>query len=98
MQHHDDAPAGELALADADQPDQPGAMLHLTATLVAFGATTLVRRALDGGYRRATGRPTPAADASTSLGRALAWAALTAATAAVVEVAVLRIVEGRRRY
>lgn len=87
-------PADALALTD---DGQPSAMLHLTATLVAFGATTLVRRALDGGYRRATGRPVPGTDPATSIGRALAWAALTAATAAVVEVAVLRAIEGRRR-
>lgn len=86
-----DDPGRELATTE------PGPLLHLTATLVAFGATTLVRRALDSGYRAATGRPTPRADDPTSsFARAIAWAAVTAATAAVVEVAVLRVIERQR--
>lgn len=80
-----------------DQLAEPSPLLHLSATLVAFGATTLVRRALDSGYRRATGHATPNAnDPSSSLARTIAWAALTAATAAVVEVAVLRAMQRRR--
>ena len=82
---------------DADGSLEPGPGLHVAATLIAFGATAIVRRAMDSGYRRATGRPTPSpTDGTSSALRTIAWAALTAATAAVVEVAILRAMEGRR--
>lgn len=76
---------------------QPGPALHIAATLLAFGATSVVRRAMDAGYRRTTGRMTPSpTDGTSGLMRTVAWAALTAATAAVVEVAILRAMEGSR--
>lgn len=97
----DKTPGSSLGLVqDADQDGslEPGPMLHVAATLVAFGATAIVRRAMDSGYRRVTGRPTPSpTDSSSGIMRTIAWAAVTAATAAVVEVAVLRAFEGSRR-
>lgn len=83
---------------DGDGSLEAGPALHIAATLVAFGATAIVRRAMDAGYRRATGRQTPSAtDGTSGFVRTVAWAAVTAATAAIVEVAVLRAMEGQRR-
>lgn len=66
-------------------------LAHLIAPLAAIGATLLVRKMLNAGYERATGHPAPAPrDPQVSFARALAWTAVTAATAAVVEVAVYR--------
>lgn len=65
---------------------------HLIAPIAAIGATMLVRKLMSAGYERATGRPAPAPrDPAVSFARALVWTAVTAATAAVVEVAVYRI-------
>lgn len=68
-------------------------VMHVLAPLVVLGATWGVRKALDNGYQRFTGRSAPNAnDTQISLGSALAWAAITAASAAVVEVAVFRFI------
>lgn len=65
---------------------------HLIAPLAAIGATMLVRKLMTSGYEGITGRAAPAPrDPGVSFGRALLWTAVTAATAAVVEVAVYRI-------
>ena len=65
---------------------------HLIAPIAAIGATMLVRKLMNVGYERTTGRSAPAPrDPAVSFGRALLWTAVTAATAAVVEVAVYRI-------
>jgi len=62
---------------------------HILAPIAAIGATFLVRKALDRGYRSMTGSSAPdARDPRVSLTRALLWTAATAVTAAVVEVAV----------
>jgi hypothetical protein len=71
---------------------------HIVAPLAAMAATWAVRKLLNGGYAKATGRRAPAPDdASVSFGSALAWAAVTAASAAVVEVAVYRFVAQRQQ-
>jgi hypothetical protein len=73
---------------------------HLIAPLAAIGATMLARKLMTSGYERVTGRHAPAPrDPGVSFGRALVWTAFTAATAAVVEVAVYRIANelGERR-
>lgn len=75
-------------------------MAHLIAPIAAIGATMLVRKIMTSGYERATGRPAPAPrDPSVSFARALMWTAVTAAAAAVVEVAVYRMTNqwGERR-
>ena len=91
-----------LAFATDDNGDgslEPGPALHITATLVAFGATAIVRKAMDAGYQRATGRMTPSpTDGTSGIFRTVAWAALTAATAAIIEVAILRAMEGSRHH
>ena len=80
---------------DSGLKDHPSSenqlVIHVLAPLVVMGATWGVRKALDNGYRRFTGHSAPNAhDTQISLGSALAWAAITAASAAVVEVAVFR--------
>lgn len=85
---HTPEPAPEGALEEV----QINPLAHLIAPIAAIGATMLVRRIMTSGYERATGRPAPAPrDPAVSFGRALMWTAVTAATAAVVEVAVYRI-------
>ncbi len=70
--------------------------LHVVAPIVAMTATWAVRKMLDSGYRKALGRKAPVADDPTvNLGNALIWSAITAASAAVVEVAVYRIISRR---
>lgn len=75
-------------------------LVHVVAPLAAIGATMLARKMLNTGYRRITGGAAPVPDdPRTSFVRAVLWAATTAATAAIVEVAVYRIVTsaGTRR-
>ena len=67
-------------------------LAHLIAPVAAIGATLLVRKLLDTGYRRVTGVAAPAPrDPQVTFAKALLWTAVTAATAAVVEVAVYRL-------
>lgn len=80
-----------MAEIDTESNDR-NAALQLAAPLIAIGATMLVRRALDGGYRRLTGSAAPDIhDSRASLRRVVFWAALTAVIAAEVEVAVYRL-------
>jgi Protein of unknown function (DUF4235) len=67
-------------------------LAHLIAPIAAIGATMLVRKMMTSGYERITGHDAPAPrDPRVSFTRALIWTAFTAATAAVVEVAVYRV-------
>ena len=82
--------------ADKDQTIIPtqshSAAVHVIAPLAAMAATWVARKVMDSTYRGVTGhRPPSADDPRTSLKKALVWAAITAAVAAVVEVAVYRI-------
>ena len=62
-------------------------MMHLVAPIVAIGATMIVRKVMNSGYRRVTGTRAPDAhDAGVTFTRALVWAVATAATAAAVPV------------
>ncbi len=66
-------------------------VIHVLAPLAAMAATWAARKALNSSYRKLTGHGAPdPQDAQVALGSALAWAAITAASAAVVEVAVFR--------
>ena len=66
-------------------------VVHVLAPLAAIGATWAARKLLNSSYRKLTGHSAPdPQDAQVALGSALAWAAITAASAAVVEVAVFR--------
>jgi len=56
-------------------------------------ATWAVRRAIESGYQRATGRPLPTArDRTVPLGRVLVWAAVLAAAVAATDVLVDRVI------
>lgn len=71
-------------------------VIHVLAPLATIGATWVVRKALDTSYRSITGHTAPKSqDTRVKLGSALAWAAVTAASAAVVEVAVFRFLAKR---
>lgn len=59
---------------------------------LAFGATLIARKMMARTYESVTGKSAPSSeDRTASLGTVLAWAAVSAATAAVIEVAVYRI-------
>jgi hypothetical protein len=84
----------------AEESVEINPIAHLIAPLAAIGATMLARKLMTSGYESVTGRHAPAPrDPGVSFGRALLWTAVTAATAAVVEVAVYRIANqlGERR-
>lgn len=67
-------------------------MIHVVAPVLALGATFVVRKMMNNGYRSLTGHTPPdAQERSTPLLQALVWTAVAAATAAVVEVAVYRV-------
>ena len=71
-------------------------LLHWLAPVVAGGAVWAARQAIDRGYERASGRKPPSpGDPSTSWQRAIGWTALTATTAAVIEVSVRRLANER---
>lgn len=78
--------------------DERSAVLQLAAPVIAIGATMLVRRVLDSGYRRFTGSSAPDLhDTRSGLTRVVLWAAITAVIAAEVEVAVYRFADRPRR-
>lgn len=71
---------------------EPNALMHIVAPIVAIGATMIVRKALNAGYRRATGGDAPGPrDPGASIGRILMWSVVTAVAATAVEVAVYRM-------
>src|SRR4051794_963036 len=71
-------------------------VLHLLAPLLAAGAFWAARQAINRGYERLSGREAPSpGDAQTPWRRAIAWTAVTASTAAVIEVAVRRVANQR---
>ena len=66
-------------------------LMHLLAPVAAIVATMIVRKTMNVAYEAITGHEPPAPrDPQVRLGRALMWAAITATTAAIVEVAVYR--------
>ncbi len=74
-------------------------MVHVIAPLVAYGATVLVRKVLQTGYRQITGTDAPDThDPQVKFARALAWTVITASTSAVVEVAVYRYANKRSQH
>ncbi|MEZ7821450.1 MAG: DUF4235 domain-containing protein [Candidatus Nanopelagicales bacterium] len=76
---------------DTHEATHNNLVIHVLAPLAAMGATWATRKALDTGYRSVTGRIAPnSQDVQVRLGSAVMWAAITAASAAIVEVAVFR--------
>ena len=70
----------------------PSPLIHVVAPVLALGATFVVRKMMNNGFRTVTGHTPPdAQERTTPLVQALAWTAVAAATAAVVEVAVYRV-------
>ena len=81
---------------DTHEATHNNLVIHVLAPLAAMGATWATRKALDTGYRSVTGRIAPnSQDVQVRLGSAVMWAAITAASAAVVEVAVFRFLAKR---
>jgi hypothetical protein len=71
-------------------------VLHFLAPVVAAGAVWTARAGINLTYERVSGRRPPVpSDPRTSWGRAIAWTALTATTAAVIEVVVHRFANER---
>jgi hypothetical protein len=69
--------------------------MHLLAPVAAIGASMLLRKLMNSTYKAVTGTKAPdPQDARVSYTKAIAWAAVTAATAAVVEVVVYRVTNG----
>ncbi len=78
--------------ASPPQEPQVNPVMHLVAPLAAVVATMVVRKVMNTAYEAMTGHEPPVPrDPSVRLGRALLWTAVTATTAAVVEVAVYRL-------
>ena len=72
--------------------EDPSALIKIIAPVAAIGATWLVRKVLDSGYRAVTGKQPPhASDPSQSMTRIIMWAATTAAAIAVVNVIIDRV-------
>ncbi|HEY7823295.1 MAG TPA: DUF4235 domain-containing protein [Acidimicrobiia bacterium] len=63
----------------------------VVAPALAFGANIVAGKALAAAYRSIAGKEAPSSkDRSAHLGAVLAWAALSAASAAVIQVAIFR--------
>jgi hypothetical protein len=72
--------------------EDPSALVKLIAPAAAIGATWVIRKVLDSGYRAATGKEPPhASDPEQSLTRIILWAAATATAIAVVNVVIDRM-------
>lgn len=84
--------------ADADAPaDDFGMAFHVIAPIAALAGTWVARKALDSSYRKFTGHNPPhAVDPGVSIRKAVMWAALTAATAAITEVLIYRAIGNSR--
>ncbi len=90
----------DLELPDLDDDDlvEVSTVLKVAAPMIAIGAGWLVRKALDGAYRKTTGAPPPkAADRDVNIGRVLVYAAATAVAIAMVNVAIDRMTAPKRR-
>lgn len=85
-------PARDDAPGENSAPDSTKAPLaSIVAPALAFGATLVAKKVLTTAYRGVTGKDAPSGrDRSAALGSVLAWAAITAATSAVIEVAIFR--------
>lgn len=69
----------------------PAHMAAIVTPVLAFGATFLARKLLSSTYRSVTGSPAPShTDRNASLTSIIAWAALSGATAAVIEALIFR--------
>jgi Protein of unknown function (DUF4235) len=77
---------------DGPQTAEVSRGAKVAAPIVAGVATWGARKAMDSGFRRATGRPAPtASDLNILPGRIVLWAAVTAVVIAAINVAVDRV-------
>jgi len=85
--------------AEAVELEDPSAVARMIAPVAAIAATWVVQRVLTSGYRAATGKEPPhASDRNQSLGRVFLWAAATAATIAIVNVAIDRFIAPQQHH
>jgi hypothetical protein len=84
--------------ADVEYGRRVHPLLRPVAPLVSFGAVWASREVINRSYERISGRTPPnPSDPRTSWRRAIAWTVTTATTAALIEVAVRRLANERRR-
>jgi hypothetical protein len=73
------------------EPRSSAPIAAIVTPVLAFGATFIARKALSSAYRGLTGSAAPSnKDREVSLMRIVAWAAVTGATAAVIEALIFR--------
>lgn len=85
--------SGAMSSSDPAPASAPASapIAAVVAPVLAFGATFVARKALAGVYRSVTGREAPSnRDRQTSLAAIIAWAAISGATAAVIEALIFR--------
>ena len=79
--------------AEAVELEDPSTIARIVAPVAAIAATWVVQRVMSSGYRAFTGKEPPhASDRNQSLARVFLWAAATAATIAVLNVAIDRFI------
>ena len=87
---------------ETGEPDiEINPLMHLIAPVAAIVGTMVVRKVMNSAYEKSTGhRPPEPRDPATSLTRAILWAGAIAATAAIAEVAIYRIVNavGEKKF
>jgi hypothetical protein len=82
---------------DADDLVEASTVVKIAAPVIAFGAAWIVRKAMETAYTKATGHAPPkVSDPDARMVRIIVWAAATAATIAVVNVAVDRMTAPKR--
>jgi hypothetical protein len=85
-------------LDDTDELVEASTVLKIAAPVIAFSAAWAVRKVLESTYEKATGSAPPrAADPDAKMSRIILWAIATAASIAVVNVAVDRLTAPRRK-
>lgn len=84
--------SGPMGTADTSPKSATSAPIAaIVAPVLAFGATFVARKALGVAYRTLTGTEAPSnKDSQASLASIIAWAAISGATAAVIEALVFR--------
>ena len=81
---------------DIEEGHRVHPLLHFLAPVVAASAVWTARQVINQSYKRVSGRTPPIpSDPRTSWRRAIAWTAVTATSAAVIEVAVHRVANER---
>lgn len=92
----DTTPENVDGLAESDAELQQSHLVKVVAPLATIAVAEVVRRLLDGGYRRVTGTAPPRAyDRNAPMRQVLLWAAATAAAVAVASVIVDRLTAPR---